>query len=67
MKATRAPATDGAMLYHSMLIHVPTCATSFHQLYSMTKFAMVLVRTSRMSANNSARRIRLRICEPRIH
>jgi hypothetical protein len=48
MKATREPATEGAMLYHSMLIHVSTCPTSFNQLYSMMKFAMVLVKPSRM-------------------
>src|SRR5712692_7667320 len=65
MKATRAPAAAGAMLYHSMLIHVSTCPTSFHQLYSMMKLAMVLVER-RMSANSTASRIRLRICEGRI-
>src|SRR5229473_2646699 len=65
MKATRAPATEGALLYHSMLIHVPTCPTSFHQLYSMMKLAMVLVRASRMSANSTGSRIRLRIREGR--
>src|SRR5712692_9693451 len=67
MKATRAPATEGAMLYHSMLIHFSTCPTSFHHLYSMMKLAMVLVKASRMSANSTASRIRLRICERRIN
>jgi hypothetical protein len=48
MKATMEPATEGAMLYHSMLLHVSTCPTSFHQLYSMMKLAMVLVKPGRM-------------------
>ena len=41
MKATSAPTAAGAMLYHSMLTQVLTCATSFHQLYSMMKSAAV--------------------------
>src|SRR5712691_7964509 len=65
MKTTRAPAAAGAILYHSMLIHVSTCPTSFHQLYSTMKLAMVLVEP-RMSANSTASRIRLRIGEGRI-
>src|SRR5690349_21558176 len=65
MKATRAPAAVGAVLYHSMLIQVSTCPTSFHQLYSMMKLAMALVEP-KMSANSTASRIRLRICEGRI-
>src|SRR6266849_4582484 len=66
MKATGAPATAGAMLYHSMLIHVPTCPTSFHHLYWMMKLARLLVKP-RMSANSNASRIRLRICDGRIN
>jgi len=55
------------MLYHSMLVYVSTCPTSFHQLYSMMKLAMVLVKRSRMSANSAGSRIRLRIHEGRIN
>ena len=62
MKATSAPATKGAMLYHSMLIQVPTCPTSLHQLYSMMKLAAVVI-AQRLSANIAASTIRFRIFE----
>src|SRR5712692_5434338 len=65
MKATREPAAAGAMLYHSMLTQVSTWPTSFHQLYSTMKLARVLIEP-RMSANSTASRISLRICEGRI-
>ncbi len=65
MKATSAPAAAGAMLYHSMLIQVLACPTSFHQLYSMMKLAAVVVAHPRTS-NNTASTMRLRICEGRI-
>src|SRR5664280_862874 len=65
MKATRVPAAAGAMLYHSMLTHVLTCATSFHQLYSMMKLATVGT-AQPIKANDSNTRMKTRICEGRI-
>ena len=50
------------MLYHSMLIQVPTCPTSFHQLYSMMKLAAVAI-AQRPSGNSTARISRFRIFE----
>ena len=65
MKATRVPTAAGAMLYHSMLTHVLTCATSFHQLYSMMKLAAVGIAQPR-NANDTNTRMKTRICEGRI-
>ena len=62
MKATTAPAAAGAMLYHSMLIQVPTCPTSFHQLYSMMKSAAVAM-AQRPTATSTARITKFRIFE----
>ena len=48
----QAPTAAGAMLYHSMLTHVLTCATSFHQLYSMMKLAAVgIAQTANANSN----------------
>ena len=57
MKATRAPTAAGAMLYHNMLTHVSTCATSFHQLYSMIKLAAVGI-AQRINAKETITRIK---------
>src|SRR5208337_2966466 len=65
MKATTAPAAPGAMLYHSMLTQVLTCATSFHQLYSMMKLAAVGI-AQPINANETNTRMTTRICEGRI-
>src|SRR5271165_2720687 len=65
MKAIRAPAAPGAMLYHSMLTHVLTWATSFHQLYSMMKLAAVGI-AQPIKANPINTRMKTRICEGRI-
>ena len=65
MNATRLPIAAGAMLYHSMLTHVSTCATSFHQLYSTIKLEAVGI-AQVANANNKSRKIKIRICEGRI-
>src|SRR5208283_392093 len=65
MKAIRAPTAPGAMLYHSMLNQVLTCATSFHQLYSMMKLAAVGI-AQPINANATNARMKTRICEGRI-
>ena len=65
MKASSAPAAVGAMLYHSMLTQVLTCATSFHQLYSMMKLAAVGMAQPR-NASDTNTRMKTRIWEGRI-
>src|SRR5208283_5092585 len=65
MNASRLPNAAGVMLYHSMLTHVSTCATSFHQLYSMMKLAVVGI-AQMANARNNSRKITTRICEGRI-
>ncbi len=53
------------MLYHSMLTQVLTCATSFHQLYSMMKLAAVGTAQPK-NANTTNIRMKARIWEGRI-
>jgi hypothetical protein len=53
------------MLYHSMLTHVLTWATSFHQLYSMMKLAAVGT-AQPINANETSTKMKTRICEGRI-
>ena len=53
------------MLYHNMLTHVSTCATSFHQLYSMIKLAAVGI-AQRINAKETITRINVRIWKGRI-
>src|ERR1039457_6878222 len=65
MKANTAPTAAGAMLYHSMLTQVLTCATSFHQLYSMMKLAAV-GSTQPTNAKATNTKMKTRICEGRI-
>src|ERR1039457_5743739 len=65
MKANTAPTAAGAMQYHSMLTHVLTCATSFHQWYSMMKLVAVWS-TQPTNANATNTTMKTRICEGRI-
>ena len=43
------------MLYHSMLTHVRTCPTSFHQLYSMMKSAAIVLAQKPSTSSTAAR------------
>src|SRR5580704_14293361 len=65
MNAKTAPAAKGAMVYHSMLTQVPTCPTSFHQLYSIVKLAARVI-AQKLSVNSTASMSRFRIFEGRI-